>query len=106
MQDATQGRGLLVERAKVPTPNAAKYVQQLCKHFAHKVPARVEGDHGFADLPGGKLSMVSSNDALSIEIAAETDEGMGKAKYILEDHLLRFAFREKLAVLTWERTSA
>ena len=83
------------------TPNASRYLQQLCKHFAHKVASEFNESAGIVELPGGKLSLKTQGHTLSIWIEGEDAKGMTKARYVLEDHLVRFAFRENLLGLYW-----
>lgn len=84
------------------TPNASRYLKQLCKHFAHKVESEFSASEGSAELPGGKLVLTADANALSIRIEGEDAKGMTKARYVLEDHLVRFAFREELLGLHWK----
>ncbi|MEM9060857.1 MAG: DUF2218 domain-containing protein [Pseudomonadota bacterium] len=83
------------------TPNASRYLKQLCKHFAHKVEADFDDAEGRAALPGGQLILNAGPEALTIRIEGEDTRGMTKARYVLEDHLVRFAFRENLLGLHW-----
>ncbi|APX23036.1 MAG: DUF2218 domain-containing protein [Rhodobacteraceae bacterium] len=83
------------------TPNASKYLQQLCKHFAHKVDVEYDETRGKAQLPPGPAVLTAEADALRVEISAESDEGMKTARHIIDDHLARFAFREDFAGMEW-----
>lgn len=42
------------------TASAAKYLQQLCKHFAHKVPAEWDTETGEVSFPFGHCRMEAS----------------------------------------------
>jgi len=92
-------------RATVATARASAYLQQLCKHFAHKVEASHDTHSGRAALPGGVTRLEATPEDLMITIEGDSPEGVSQACAIVEDHLLRFAFRENLAPLNWERTS-
>lgn len=87
--------------SRFETDKAARFLVQLCKHFAHKAEVEWSETQGVANLPGGKLELVADDQALSIRIVGEDIKGLTKARYILEDHLVRFAFREKLYCLHW-----
>lgn len=80
---------------------ASRYLQQLCKHFAHKAPASHTETEGRVELPGGVLTLAATDAALQIRVDGDGPREIAKARYILEDHLIRFAFRENLAVLEW-----
>ncbi|MBX2855800.1 MAG: DUF2218 domain-containing protein [Rhodobacteraceae bacterium] len=83
------------------TSHASKYLQQLCKHFGHKVPVEYTPDEGVIDLPFGRCSLKASDETLVIEGSAEPDQ-IGRLEKVISDHLERFAFREQPA-LSWRR---
>lgn len=87
--------------ARFKTEQASKYIAQLCKHFAHKVDAEYTEEEGQAVLPGATLTLNATPDALEIRLSSETLRDLTKGRYILEDHLVRFAFREQLYCLDW-----
>lgn len=90
-----------IATSRFATPNASRYLQQLCKHFAHKVEVEYTEAEGRADLPGGRLTLLASAGALDIRVESEDVKGLTKARYVLEDHLVRFAFREGLIGMQW-----
>ena len=83
------------------TPNASKYLQQLCKHFAHKIEVEFDETSGRAALPPGPATLTATDDGLRVEISAETDEGLQRARGVIDDHLKRFAFREGFEHMAW-----
>lgn len=92
---------MLTATSSFETENASRYIAQLCKHFAHKVETRHDATTGAAALPTGPASMTARDGRLHFEVAAETPESLERAKFIIEDHIKRFAFREKLEGLDW-----
>ena len=48
---------LVRSTAEVRTPKAAGYLAQLCKHFAHKIPASYEGNEGRISFPRGECRL-------------------------------------------------
>ena len=40
-------------QARVQTPKARNYLVQLCKHFAHRIPATFADNHGRIQFDGG-----------------------------------------------------
>ena len=82
---------------------ASRYLQQLCKHFAHKVEVEYDETRGHAVLPGGEVHLAAEGDALTITVEGATPPEFVKARYIVEEHLLRFAFREAPQPLDWIR---
>lgn len=90
----------------VATPNASRYIRMLCKHFAHKVPAEYTENRGDCQLPPGPAVMLASADSLRFEVSAENLEGIERARYIIEDHLIRFARKEGIESLDWQEPTA
>lgn len=91
----------LIETGRFETLNGSKYLQQLCKHFAHKVAVEFGPDSGAVDLPPGPARLTATGDALSVEITAEDEIGLEHARNIIDDHLKRFAFREECEGMDW-----
>lgn len=88
-------------QARFETGNGAKYLQQLCKHFAHKVSVQFDERTGRADLPAGSAEMQADATGLTLRATAADDAGLDRTQHILEDHLRRFAFREDPQPLIW-----
>src|SRR6185369_14459542 len=44
----------LTSVARVPTKSALRYLGQLCKHFGHRVPSCLDGDHGWIAFEFGR----------------------------------------------------
>ena len=83
------------------TPQASKYLQQLCRHFAHKVAVEYDASQGRAALPPGPAVLSATAELLRVEISAETEADLARARFIIDDHLKRFAFREGCEGMSW-----
>lgn len=94
---------MIAATTEVRTEKASRYLQQLCKHFAHKVEAEFTETEGVARLPGGETRMQADDQTLRIRIESEDEAGLARAQHIVEDHLIRFAFREQLGPCDWRR---
>lgn len=92
---------LLTQTGRFATENASRYLQQLCKHFAHKVTVDYDESQGTAALPPGPARLIASDVELQAEISAADEAGLEKARFIIEDHLQRFAFREGFERMEW-----
>lgn len=87
--------------ARVATPAASRYLQQLCKHFAHKIPettfnetiGRIPFSLGVCDLDAG-----AAPETLLLTVVAADGDSLQRLQEVVASHLLRFAFREPLAV--------
>lgn len=92
---------MLESTCRFETKFASKYLQALCKHFAHKVAVDYDALAGTAALPPGPATLKADATGLDLAVTAQDAEGLARAKFIVEDHLLRFAFREKPDPLAW-----
>lgn len=89
-------------QAHYATDHGSKYLQQLCKHFAHKVEVRFTPIEGEAALPPGPALLRADATGLHMHVSAGDDAGLARAKSIVEVHLMKFAFRENLESLDWQ----
>jgi len=87
---------------KFQTAQASKYLQQLCKHFAHKVAVEYDQTAGWADLPVGRASLTASDTLLTVEIDLHDLEQKDQGHMIIDSHLEKFAFREDVRTMTWD----
>ena len=55
--------------AKTATPNAGKYLAQLCKHFQHKLPAEWAEKAGSIEFPIGRRRLTAGEGELEIALA-------------------------------------
>lgn len=92
---------MMEAHTKFETANGSKYMQQLCKHFAHKVAVDYDAERAEAALPPGPANMTADAGGLNITVRAQEAEGLTVAKGIIERHLIKFAFREPFDSLTW-----
>ncbi|GAB4361073.1 MAG: DUF2218 domain-containing protein [Oricola sp.] len=83
------------------TKHGRKYLVQLCKHFAHRVEVEYTPERGRCVLSPGQADMVANDDGITFVVSAEDDAGLARAKDIVTQHLVRFAYRENLRELSW-----
>ena len=83
------------------TPNGSRYLQQLCKHFGHKVQANCTESSGFAALGFGDTTFAASDRLLTVSIALKDGESPQDAQRMIDAHLARFAFREDFETMSW-----
>lgn len=94
---------MIETQTRVITPNGAKYAQQLCKHFGHKITATFADGHGECHFDAGTAVLDADPDGLTITVSASDAAGNERLQQVIESHLLRFAFREQLAAFQWDR---
>ncbi|MBR9763407.1 MAG: DUF2218 domain-containing protein [Rhodobacteraceae bacterium] len=92
---------MLAARSTFETGNGSKYMQQLLKHFAHKIDVEYDESDGRAALPTGPATLRADAQGLHMQVTAPDAEGLERAKHIIESHLVRFAFRDNLERLDW-----
>ncbi len=81
--------------------HASRYLQQLCKHLAHKVEARYDTRSGQVNFEAGQAELAAFPDRLELVARSADAEGLKQTKGILESHFIRFAFREEVSGLDW-----
>lgn len=86
----------------IATEHASRYLQQLCKHFAHKRPAQFDERRGHISFTIGECLLEADAGALRIGLASADEAQMIQLQDVVVRHLVRFAFREELAV-AWDR---
>lgn len=97
---------MLTSSARFETPNGSKYMQQLFKHFAHKIEVEVDEHSGRATLGPGPLTMQADATGLSVTVSAEDVRGIIEARYVVDKHLVIFAFRDGFSGFAWQMDAA
>ena len=92
---------MIASTATIRTEHASKYLQQMCKHFAHKVKTDYDAHRGQVDFPYGPCTMTAADGALSLRCAADDETAIRIIHGIIESHLVKFAWREELRI-QWE----
>jgi uncharacterized protein len=90
--------------AVIPTESGWKYLQQLCKHWAHKLEVELTEQKGVVKFAEATAVMTSNAEALTVEIEAASPDVLERMKGVVSSHLDRFAFKE--APLPFDWTSA
>lgn len=81
------------------TERASRYLQQLCKHFSHKLDVKFTPVNGHIKLPMGNCRLATYESfELLIAVEVADTKRLEKTKQVITDHLLRFAFREDLSI--------
>src|ERR1700744_4860136 len=87
--------------ANVPTANASKYMQQLCKHWSHRLEVELSEEKGVVRFPDAVVALEARPDNLSVTIDAPAKETVERMKGVVASHLDRFAFREGPLKFDW-----
>ncbi|WP_299938161.1 DUF2218 domain-containing protein [uncultured Pelagimonas sp.] len=83
------------------TQNGPKYLQQLCKHFAHKIDVTHSDTEGTCSFPMGQAVLKADDAGLTIRFELKDQDAVDPARNVIDSHLERFAFRENFKHMTW-----
>jgi hypothetical protein len=89
--------------AQVESERASIYLQQLCKHFAHKLAVEFTPERGMIPFSVGTCRLEAVGNILTLRAEAEDDERLAQLQDIIARHLLRFAFRAPPEIV-WRAT--
>ncbi|MDE4134504.1 DUF2218 domain-containing protein [Phaeobacter sp. QD34_3] len=92
---------MLRQTGRFETRHASKYLQQLCKHFAHKVEVNHDSSAGQVAFPFGPAHLRATEQALVAEISGADDAALSRGRGVIDSHLKTFAFREDFETMTW-----
>lgn len=93
----------IFDEGRFRTSNASRYLQQLCKHFAHKVEASCDAQNGRVAMPFGPVMLTATDDELVVTVSTSDAEALTRARNVIDNHLARFAFREGFEQMAWQR---
>jgi hypothetical protein len=85
-------------KAEVATDRASRYLQQLCKHFAHKLPVTFDPTQGRIEFSIGTCKLAATPNLLTMQAEAADETNLAQLERVVASHLERFAFREELKV--------
>lgn len=80
--------------ARIDTDRASIYLQQLCKHFAHKLPVEFTPETGSIKFSIGTCRLEAKDRVLTLSAEAADDGNLAQLQSVVDRHLLRFAFRD------------
>jgi uncharacterized protein len=96
----------MLSEAQITTDKAVAYMQRLCRHFAHKVPAEFDDQRARVQFAMGVCEMRADRQTLIFQAQAADTAALDQVQQIVGGHLERFAFREQLKVNWSELTQA
>lgn len=88
--------------ARVPTGSASRYLQQLAKHWSHKLTVVFDTESATIDFPNGaRLDLRADIATLDVVLTVAADSDGARMQAVVEEHLNRFAFREAPLTFDW-----
>lgn len=88
--------------AVIETDKASRYLQQLAKHFAHKLPVTFTPETGDIPFSIGNCHMDAEEGRLILSLTAPNGDELPQLQDVVERHLVRFAFRENELAVNWQ----
>ncbi|HXA21276.1 MAG TPA: DUF2218 domain-containing protein [Acetobacteraceae bacterium] len=85
--------------AEVATPQAGRYLTQLCKHFQHKCPVTQDEASGHIAFSTGDCRLRAEAGILTLSLQAAGDAQLAQLQDVVSRHLIRFAFREAMQIV-------
>ena len=94
-----------VSEARIPTASASRYLQQLCKHWSHKFAVEFTPEKGAIPFAADRRCLLEATpDHLALRIETADEASLERMEGVVVDHLKRFAFREELGAIAWQRS--
>ena len=69
-----------IAKASVSTVHGAKYMQQLCKHWSHKLEVDLSEQRGVVKFPAAVATFEPGADALQVTIESEEGEAVDERR--------------------------
>lgn len=89
---------MFAAESRVNSENASRYLVQLCKHFARKTPAEHDDMQARIDFQPGVCRLTATPGQLIVICEASTATDLDRIKAVVEDHIVRFAWRDNIGI--------
>lgn len=87
--------------ARVKTPHGSKYLQRLCKHFAHRVSADWDEHSGNVCFAEGTCTLQADASGLQMICSADSEQELIEIVDTMDRHFIRFA-KAEAPELIWQ----
>lgn len=88
-----------------PCEKPERYIQQLVKHWGHKMATSYDEGDGMGVFPFSEhtnVVMTAREGGIAITLTTETREENHRMRGVIENHIDRFAFREAPLSYEWK----
>ncbi len=92
---------MFISETEVKTTMAARYLAQLCKHFAHKLAVTHDATSGRIEFSSGVCLLAVQGDVMTLRAEAANPAALQQVQSVIDRHLMRFAFRDQPEVV-WQ----
>jgi hypothetical protein len=91
----------MISTASVRTANGARYLVQLCKHWAHRLTVEYTDTTGKVAFDAERSCSFQANaESLTVRIEAP-EAALARTEEVVAEHLQRFARQETLLPINW-----
>jgi len=88
--------------AAIPTPDASRYLQQLCKHWSHKLDVSFTPQDGRVLFNEESVCVLhAAPEVLNVRIETSDATNAARLGDVVFRHLERFSFRDPLPTPEW-----
>jgi uncharacterized protein len=98
MSDCQAATSTVRSTAVIATPQAGRYLTQLCKHFQHKCAVTQDDASGHIAFSAGDCRLRAGAGNLTLSLEAADGAQLAQVQDVVARHLLRFAFREAMQI--------
>jgi uncharacterized protein len=89
---------MIRRQGHVPTPDASRYLQRLCYHFAKKIPVTNDEVSGEARFDWGVCHLRADAEALHFDCSAEDDALLERVQFAIDSHVALFSRKNPMTV--------
>ncbi len=93
---------MATSQARVATDRPERYLNQLCKHFSHKLPVELGEGAGKLTFSSGVCDLRAEPGVLVLDVTAPDEPSLANTEDVVARHLVRFGERDELSV-SWSR---
>ncbi len=84
------------------TAHGSKYLQQLCKHFGHKIEVSYDTHQGRCQFIFGAAFLTADDAGLTVRFELAKPDHIQAAQGVIDSHLVTFAHREGFKTMVWQ----
>lgn len=96
---------MTILQGEAPTPDAARVMRRLCRHWGHKFAVRFDDTSGEIQMNDVKLAMWVDPDRLRIALENPAGEIPERLPGVVAAHLIRMAGTEPPLQVNWANAS-
>jgi hypothetical protein len=86
------------QHARVATDESARFMNQLCRHFGHKLDVEFDDTRGSIVFSMGRCDLTAEPGALVLVPTTESEQDAARVAEVIASHLTRFGFKSGLTV--------